>query len=103
MNLNEPVDQDATHLPFQVVLMIHVVGIRQSLNLQGLIVLKDLFDVFGTHGRIVKVFGIEIGHSIFELLDNSLYYLNLLSCTRFLLWPIFNIGCGLLFRISQCR
>ena len=33
-DLDQPVDEDTTHLPFQVFLMLHVVRIRSSVNLK---------------------------------------------------------------------
>lgn len=49
VNLNQPVDEDASHLPLEVFLVLHIVGVGHGRLLQLLVVVEDLSDVLSTH------------------------------------------------------
>lgn len=59
VDLDEPVDEDTTHLPLEIVLVIHVVGIWHGDEFKLLVVVEDFANVFCTHGGIIKIFGIQ--------------------------------------------
>lgn len=60
VNLQKPVDKDATHLPFEFVLAVHVVGVGESGDLKLLHVVKDFVHVLSDHERIIKIFRVEV-------------------------------------------
>lgn len=93
VDLDEPVNQNAARLPLQLVLMVHVVRVRQRGRLDANEVVKDLVSVLRDHERIIVVLRIEILHSfgVDEALSLGLH----LHLGLFL---VLDLGLGLLDR-----
>jgi len=60
VNLDEPIHKDTAHLPLEVDLVVHVVGVRLRFGFELPKVLEDLVDVLGDHQRVLGILGIEI-------------------------------------------
>lgn len=60
MDFDQPVNENATHLPLEIVLVRHIIGVRSRRDLQVTQVLEDLDNVLGDHQRIVQVLSIKV-------------------------------------------
>lgn len=60
VNLQQPVDEDATHLPFEFILAVHVVRVGQGGDLKLLHIVEDFVHVLSNHERVIKILGVEV-------------------------------------------
>lgn len=60
VNLEQPVNKDATHLPLEFVLAVHVVRVGEGSDLELLHVVENLVHVLGDHERVVEVLRVEV-------------------------------------------
>lgn len=70
VNLQQPVDEDATHLPLKLVLAVHVVWVGQGSDLELLHVVEDLVHILGNHERVVEVLRVEVLGLLGKLLQS---------------------------------
>lgn len=61
VDLNQPINEDTTRLPLEIVLVAHVVVVGDRLDLQLVEILKDFGGVFGNHQGVVEIIIVNVG------------------------------------------
>ena len=115
MNLDKPVDQDTTRLPLEVVLVRHILRVRNRLVLEVAKIFEDFVCVLGNHKRVIHVLIVQVldtGRELdgrvlsFDLLDRDFGLLsldffgclgtfNLFRCGWLLVWEFVLVDGGL--------
>ena len=67
MDLDQPVNENASCLPLKVVLVRHVLRIGHGATLEVVEILEDFVGIFGNHERVIKILVVKILHALRDL------------------------------------
>ena len=80
VNLEQPVDKDAAHLPLELVLAVHVVRVGKSGDLKLLHVGEDFVHVLGDHERVIEILFVEVLCLLGQFLQGLVVQLIVVKC-----------------------